>query len=1090
MWESVVTATTTMAPGGTLETWKLVSYLSCPLLMTLISFVVGCNTRQNQDLEDILNADKLTKGMTPVFKDEEMEEKWQRKYTSLMVSLGAQAILFLLCVHVIEGLREFVWEGVPYLECKIGADYNLVALAQMALCGVMGMMALVCWKFPNDVIYYTLLVCFLCYEFACANPPFRLTCPDLVSECEDHQDAEKLVKPLDCSLQGRTEQQLLMTTLLFMPWMVPLLANMLYVWITFSGLFTLSTVIHRTRKNTAYFTWYHILVSVLLMTFASVLAHIRKKWLERTQRMVFVSDETERETTEKMFRIFQYMMPAHIVVPMLLDPTAHIAESIDRVSILFVVIADFGQFTETMSSHELLVFLNDIFESMDSLCLEHNVTKVETVGEEYVACVGVVPRDRQEYEETKSHTSSLERLVEVAGKMLELQKDNVAFKMGIHTGPIVAGVIGKKLPRFRLFGDTINTAARMMQKAPPGRLQFGAETKQDWPTSFDVDDRGEVEMKGKGMVKAWLFPTEEEVKISNRLKQNSTKPKIQKRKSLLNELLDDRPAPRKKGIMQTLAGVKMQTLVDSFGGIPASFESNTSESTKAMNVNFDHVLSEIDRQKAELTGVMGKGMSPELEEKWLAKFHRGEVCNNLYHRINLGLVALSILTCLEACYMLFLGESWRTPHPFFHGGWRPSVFMGCRVSIFLILLGWWLVPEAFLHKNMRFVQFGMLFSICTICCLFFVSYDMIQTGSTFDHISWIYDENYKNNNFKAPFDQVFTVLFVLVFYMATTVQPLHFFQSFAFPVVACVLVTPFSYLINNKDEDGVNWWQAFGTEERTYGNEGRTLFVTCSFVSTFLAYVTEVSHRQRFKAAENKDVAEQRILDILATLMPPMLVKDLRQSNLGEVTHTYKKATIAQSDLCGFTKLAATRTPQEVVMFVSDLFGRFDALTDDHGVYKVETIGDAYIAGQAEQPLTEKNQPVSVILFGLAMVRACNEWAKGMGVDVKCRVGVHHGECVGGVVGRDMQRYHLFGHFMTSLDVLEATSEEGVAQVSSACKAAVENQLEAEKRTAEDAFGGFEARTEGILRTSKGEVHELDEVGGATFLVRGRRNKH
>merc|ERR1719240_2103959 len=99
-------------------------------------------------------------------------------------------------------------------------------------------------------------------------------------------------------------------------------------------------------------------------------------------------------------------------------------------------------------------------------------------------------------------------------------------------------------------------------------------------------------------------------------------------------------------------------------------------------------------------------------------------------------------------------------------------------------------------------------------------------------------------------------------------------------------------------------------------------------------------------------------------------------------SHTYKRVTIAQSDLCGFTKLASTRKPEEVVSFISELFGLFDELTDKYEIYKVETVGDAYIAGQADYPLTHKNKPISVILFGLDMVKSVHEWSRGMGENV------------------------------------------------------------------------------------------------------------
>lgn len=218
--------------------------------------------------------------------------------------------------------------------------------------------------------------------------------------------------------------------------------------------------------------------------------------------------------------------------------------------------------------------------------------------------------------------------------------------------------------------------------------------------------------------------------------------------------------------------------------------------------------------------------------------------------------------------------------------------------------------------------------------------------------------------------------------------------------------------------------------------------------------------------------------------MPPLVVDEM-QGLPTCPSHNYRHATIAQSDLCGFTQLASTKTPQEVVAFVSDLFGTFDALTDKHEVWKVETIGDAYIAGQAEEPLTTKNSVLSVILFGVDMVNAVKQWSRDHGFNVNCRVGVNHGECIGGVVGHGMQRYHLFGALLTRLDILESTAPEGHVQISKSCK----EELDLELRDASfqgidrGPFKGLELRTEPQLKTSKGHIHTYEEVGGTTYIV-------
>merc|ERR1712113_428780 len=142
-------------------------------------------------------------------------------------------------------------------------------------------------------------------------------------------------------------------------------------------------------------------------------------------------------------------------------------------------------------------------------------------------------------------------------------------------------------------------------------------------------------------------------------------------------------------------------------------------------------------------------------------------------------------------------------------------------------------------------------------------------------------------------------------------------------------------------------------------------FVINSVANAFFAHAFEKSLRQRHKAKDQVKNMHQKIEYILNTLMPPDVVTELQNNSEHQAlpSHDYEMATIAQSDLCGFTKLASTRQPAEVVQFIGELFGRFDRLTDKHGIYKVETVGDAYIAGQAERPLTDKNPLVDVLLF-------------------------------------------------------------------------------------------------------------------------------
>ncbi|OLQ03767.1 Guanylate cyclase soluble subunit beta-2 [Symbiodinium microadriaticum] len=201
------------------------------------------------------------------------------------------------------------------------------------------------------------------------------------------------------------------------------------------------------------------------------------------------------------------------------DPVLSV--EVDRASILFVMFVDFDQtarkccrlrfWVEALAVcsdfRNMVCDRNHYFTKFDDICSAHEVTKIETVGEEcaivYVSAVGVIPRDIEAADKALGHAVILGRLIKAAKEILMVQRDTqgsdeeVKLKMGIHTGPVAHGLDGEVFKsRFRLFGDTINTAARLMQKVA-----------YRW--------RDNIEMKGKGKVSVeslWVeacFPEQE-----------------------------------------------------------------------------------------------------------------------------------------------------------------------------------------------------------------------------------------------------------------------------------------------------------------------------------------------------------------------------------------------------------------------------------------------------------------------------------------------------------------------------------------------------------------------------------------------------
>jgi len=457
------------------------------------------------------------------------------------------------------------------------------------------------------------------------------------------------------------------------------------------------------------------------------------------------------------------------------------------------------------------------------------------------------------------------------------------------------------------------------------------------------------------------------------------------------------------------------------------------------------------------------GFTEEMEHEWTFESHRTYAMHHWVYRVNRQMLWFSLLTFLELIYM-FKIQSWHLTHEWYDSTFRIPIFVGSRSVCFALLLCWRLHWGHFLKDRPLLFQVSLVCTVGIITILVLVSYDAISImGKKIDHTV---------HSKVAFMNEQYSLVFVLLFHVIISQARTGFYPS--------LLFAPLAYIIMKLR----NWTHLYISEMGLY------IFMSTALICILAAHDQEQMSRARFKSHHELGKTKERMEHILNKLLPPLVLTELRhvpETEQTSCTHQYKKATIGQSDLCGFTKLASTRTPREVVEFISDLFGAFDALTEKHKIWKIETIGDAYIAGCAEEPLTPENSPISVLLFGMDMVEACERWAAKLRkksnspVEVGLRVGVHTGECIGGIVGTDMQRYHIFGDFLCCVEVLESTSVEMKVQVSKASKEAVERQMREETRECPLIF---EERTEESLKTSKGHIHEFSEVGGKTFLIK------
>ncbi len=178
------------------------------------------------------------------------------------------------------------------------------------------------------------------------------------------------------------------------------------------------------------------------------------------------------------------------------------AKKYENVTILFTDFKDFTSLVSSISAIKLVEELNDIFSYFDDIMEEFQIEKIETIGDAYMAACGLP-------EENADHAV---RCIDAAKKMLKFLKDRNKkneiqweMRVGIHSGPVVAGVVGKKKYAYSLFGDTVNTASRMQYHGPADCIQVTAAAYECMKDAYLFEERGTIEVKGKGEMMTYLL---------------------------------------------------------------------------------------------------------------------------------------------------------------------------------------------------------------------------------------------------------------------------------------------------------------------------------------------------------------------------------------------------------------------------------------------------------------------------------------------------------------------------------------------------------------------------------------------------------
>ena len=215
-----------------------------------------------------------------------------------------------------------------------------------------------------------------------------------------------------------------------------------------------------------------------------------------------------REVSDRMEELINRMLPAEVAVALSQGRSVE-PQYYESVTIYFSDIVSFTALCSESSPLDVIRLLNSLYTLFDTIIERYAVYKVETIGDAYM-CVSGLPTRLAD----GRHAAEIGRMSLAIVEGLEsfviphFPNRSLAIRVGLHSGSVMAGVVGQKMPRYCLFGDTVNTASRMESSSLPNRIQCSQDTAtillNRFP-NFAIEERGLIDIKGKGKTRTfWI----------------------------------------------------------------------------------------------------------------------------------------------------------------------------------------------------------------------------------------------------------------------------------------------------------------------------------------------------------------------------------------------------------------------------------------------------------------------------------------------------------------------------------------------------------------------------------------------------------
>eukprot|EP00002_Diphylleia_rotans_P011034 TRINITY_DN218_c0_g2_i4.p1 TRINITY_DN218_c0_g2~~TRINITY_DN218_c0_g2_i4.p1 ORF type:complete len:1015 (-),score=243.78 TRINITY_DN218_c0_g2_i4:620-3664(-) len=627
----------------------------------------------------------------------------------------------------------------------------------------------------------------------------------------------------------------------------------------------------------------------------------------------------------------------------LMDGEEVISDGYNHVTVLFADLVGWTDIARSMSSVEAINLLGEVVSTFDRIAHIHKVEKIKTIGDAYLVACGL-PEPMPAAESAKKMANFALDMMRAVEGISTMKKRDIKLTLGIHTGPVVAGVIGKTKFLYDLWGDSVNTASRMQSHGEPACIHTTSEYFELLKDDYEFEKRPVMQVKGKGEMQTYYLkgkkaagmvietartqiddaevtppPTADE----NRADLQNDEKKIQEKKDesqVATEDTEDKKERRKRKTKEAM--IKKAKEVD------------------------EMMLSQI-RSK---WGVL-RFVSEEHEQKF--RQHQDQQAQDR-SLVYIGyLLAIQVLSGPD----VLLVENEEENIEIYYMVMGPSI----AVTAALLVLSRYLPKHS--HNYGYFVSCLMHFSLLVL-------FGVYRSG----------------HRRAAQFVYFFFTIYSIIAYMASQIPYRRImkmlYTNFFFFVVVCIMVGSDLGL----DNSSILIYLFI----IIYGQTTATEIEKHSRLEFLLSLLAD---EEREKVMKQREESER----LLHNILPESVITKMREGE-GKLIDSYPNASVLFADVVGFTVLSSKLDARSIVTMLNSLFSQFDTLGEQLGMEKIKTIGDAYMA-VCGIPYPRPDHAEVAVKMGLGMIKIVQDLPDIEGLRVNMRIGVHSGPVVGGLVG-------------------------------------------------------------------------------------------